>query len=594
MKGGSTNPRTGDFGRPLMSPSQCVKLEACERRWGFRYLEGLEETTGAAAELGTGGHRELELWNNLKLFPTSKAGRKASKFAPAPGLAEAEVPVRYDFDGVCWHGFIDLVYGWQFTPEAEHDPLTGGKPAGTPCELGETDTVVVHDWKFTGSLRNAKSPEELKIDPAACVYAYEAFLAGAKRVLGRWVYVEYSGSYGAKDVWFEFSLETVRAVVRELSAAAQRAYEYRALHKKKRLKVLDLSSNTDHCDAWRRKCDFYDRCQPKRRLGFGGKKMSTNKFTEDMAKRFPTGGDKKGPPPPPPAAGKAPPPPPAKKAGPPPPPAKKEILSAQDKADMASSREPGVPEKGFVNPNEAPDVASRSPEEAVKHQNIKLPPPPPPDDLDALEGDEDAVRKQLLAIGAAIEAFPANTRIRTPNLKVAIRAKRKELAAKGDKPNAEPEPTCAAAAQEPAHFTAEPEMLPETPSDDVSQEAASDDTDRAIAAAMDAVLGASDLHFVLHINCALVKATPLKHPTKTWRILSQEELVAYANGQLGCDWRFIDFKAAPELSACVREALESGAFGDPNVICVDTRTAAGAALVDMLSELAAVIVRGTT
>ena len=74
MKGSSSNPRTGDFGRPLCSASQAAKFDpvtGCWRRWGFVKLEGLKEETSANMQRGSDNHRECELFHKLKIFPKS-------------------------------------------------------------------------------------------------------------------------------------------------------------------------------------------------------------------------------------------------------------------------------------------------------------------------------------------------------------------------------------------------------------------------------------------------------------------------------------------------------------------------------------------
>lgn len=249
-------------GGDVMSASQFKKIDPsespCWRFYGFKYLERVREPMGEAAGKGDGHHFELEMWDKLRKLPTHAAPLKAMRYAAAPGIGETEVPIFYQYDGIWFVGFIDLVYDW------EGDVLELGKGIIRP--LGSTGHTVIHDWKFTGNIHGEHTldSESLLKDPAANMYAYEAFLGGAQRVSCRWVYTQFEGSHTSREAWAEFTLEGCKAVLNKMVAATRVAWQKRKAFKAGLLKVLEEPCQTTHCFAFRRPCAYKSVQDPTR------------------------------------------------------------------------------------------------------------------------------------------------------------------------------------------------------------------------------------------------------------------------------------------------------------------------------------------
>jgi hypothetical protein len=241
----------------LMSSSQFKMLLGCMRRWGFRHLDKKKEEMGEAAKMGDAYHYEMEMWCKVRRMPTTRPALAALRYAPAPGVAEAEVAIRYDHEGAGWIGFVDLCYNW----EGEL-----GIDKGKILPLAPDGHTVIHDWKFTGNLSNAMDEHELLTDVAANLYALEAYAGGARMVSCRWVYVQMKGSPTTREVWVEMPLQHVLDCLDKMSKRVVESNQLVKLHKKGELKVLDLETNTSHCFDFRRECIYKPECNPISRM----------------------------------------------------------------------------------------------------------------------------------------------------------------------------------------------------------------------------------------------------------------------------------------------------------------------------------------
>jgi hypothetical protein len=601
----------------LLSASQIQQLNGCLRRWLLHRIYGFREPQGAAAEQGTKHHEEMERWSKLGILPTSKPALAALKYAPAPGLAAVEVPCRFDTPSTPWGGFIDLAYDWDFTPCAfvvPWAPLCHGKPA----ELGTTGVTVIHDWKFTGNLRNAKTDEDLLKDPAANIYAYEAFLGGATRVLGRWVYVQMKGSPTTREVWFEFELEDVLRVLSKLDHDGEFAQVLYTIRPK-----ADITPhNTTQCYKFGQECihKTEGRCTPNDRFRFG--QDPGDKYMEDLAKfRAEMMGMYPGATPPAvstsvaatPSQPKTPPPLPAKKAPPLPPkkPSVTQILGQAGVEVVTLDPLAGLPTSTFVNPPEQPERAPASPEEAIVQQGIEPPKAPEADDLDALERDA------LKELGESLGAFPANTRMRAPGMRDAIRIRRKQLAsgapaaAEPDTFEAEKADTAARAAQARAEFE---QTLAELAIEPTQREVAAVEHPAGEPATGVVFTADKEIHVTTKATAptgtdvqgdlprAKIEAPPWTlfvncRPDNVSTCVTQAELVLRGNAMIKAesgaeDYRLIEFgKGAAYLGLAVKAALEEGDFGEFVGITIDTRTPEGSVLVTTLEALASLVVR---
>lgn len=554
MSRSSTTQRTGPYRLPLLSASQ-VKQTGCWRRWGFSRLEGRREPMGDAASRGTAHHAEMEAWSLHGILPTSKPALSALWFAPPKGLgAGIEVPVRFDTPHSPWIGYIDACFDWD---------------GENMKELGSTGWTVIQDYKFTGSLRNAKEAHELLEDEAANIYAYEAFLGGAERVSGRWVYVQMNGAASRKIVWFDFNREDVFNFVADLDATtAKEIQAHYSAHRSGDLKVLDLPYDTGQCYAFRQQCPFMSDCKPETKISLQGAAPMQD-FKDAILSGFPGGSV----------------PPPVKAAPKLPPKLPPKSLSA--------------PERGFVNPPEAPKVAASSPEHAAELQGIPKPAPAPtpafvfPSEVDPLDVMS---RDQLKAMAVSMGLVPENSRAREPVLRETIRA------ARGSEPTALP-PTAVPAAELDVDYEGiaadyaegmekyiKPAVVEPTPpkeADDVDYCGSIGFPDPSTEEEPETV-AVEPARFTLYINCA---------PTVNV-LLHMRDVLEHANAIIKKvhgvdDYRLVEYgKGAGCLCIAVRMMKEEGYFDRFPGLIVDSRTPEGLVLLETLSGMATEIVRG--
>lgn len=397
---GRSGQKTAHNRLPLWSASQHKQLTACQRRWAYNRVLKLPEPQGEKAARGSAMHRELELWNNIALPPTSREARGAMVAGPPPGMAESEVPVRFDMPGSNWLGYIDLVYSWD-------------EDNNSPLPLGDSDVCVIHDWKFTSSLRYALTAAELAEDVPANLYAYEAFQAGFSKVLCRWIYTKFD-SQTPKEVRTYIDRESCEALVRSLDKEAAEANSWRARILEGSMSVDELPRSTDSCFAFGQVCPRKGvECHPgTKSTPFAPRRIEMATFEENIAKTFGLGNL----PPLPPKAQPA--PKPELPALPPLP-----TMSMKLPSGVVQMKAEWVAEAGFVNPAQPIFPVADCPETAIANGNVHVPKVEKVDvgdDLDTKSKDE------LKAIAAEIGATHA-PKAREPGIIAAIRARRAEL-----------------------------------------------------------------------------------------------------------------------------------------------------------------------
>lgn len=162
-----------------VSPSQADTIELCERKWAYEKLEGLPRPPNEFAQVGLDVHAVLEQWQKTGgvIDLTTDIGKIIApglKFLPRPGTHITEHDFAFDTGRVTFHGRMDL--------------------------RGPADARVqtVWDHKTTGSFAWLKSPQVLRRDNQAVIYAKavleEAYWQGLvwgeslDRVELNWVY----------------------------------------------------------------------------------------------------------------------------------------------------------------------------------------------------------------------------------------------------------------------------------------------------------------------------------------------------------------------------------------------------------------------
>lgn len=192
----------GDVASPhTFSPSQVETYLACHRKWGFGRIAKVERIEGGAALLGSEVHAQLENYlagKGLDFTHPKDAGYIAAagvhlipspddvaKYPDQVGI-ETEFRFKSPATGFVWNGRKDL--------ELADSRLI---PDLVPPDSDPVPAVLDH--KSTGAIRWAKTPEDLRFDVQANIYAYA--LMTLRRVLVVdlvWVYYQTKGARAAK------------------------------------------------------------------------------------------------------------------------------------------------------------------------------------------------------------------------------------------------------------------------------------------------------------------------------------------------------------------------------------------------------------
>jgi hypothetical protein len=583
--------RTGHNGKTLWSSSQLkqrLALGGCDVRWGHNRLLKLEEPQGKNAGRGTEAHSECENWylfGKLPSTPHACAALLTVKASPrykstkkgwieAPHFVELEVPVRFDHGGQSFIGYVDMAYDWSF------EQVEGRNPWDRQCDpdvapLGSTGVTVIHDFKFSSSTNYAMTPEELEQDVAANIYAWEAFLGGAERVLCRWVYTAFDGQK-PKEVWCEMDRQAVQLRMDELAAIAADGSEKRQLFKDGKLNVLDLEKNFGQCHAYRQDCPFMGTCNPHRevqkiRMRRDTDMASFEEQAENVAgtepvKTLPTI----------PGAKKAPPPPPVKKAPPPPP-----VKSSPVDAAVAAAAKGPLTESGTFNAPGNPFPPSATPEQAAAAQGRgkvedlggvedddldyeeDRPAPVDNSDLEAL----DTAQLKLLATSMGLTFLP---RAKTASMiKLITEARAKGVPA--DRTVEDVATEAEELATEAEELATELEATPEVAAEIVQETPKKAEVRKG---------------FDLYSNCL-----PQGEAYHTLPSILQQLAANFEQATGVKDYRLVDFGKGPGLMAeSIADELESGRING-NVV-VDIRTHEGAAFVSTFERFARRVIRG--
>lgn len=223
----------------LLSASQIKLYRECPRKWGWKYIAGIETPPNPAALLGT----EVD---DTQLQPYLREGRpldfsRPSGYIAAAGMAylpqpmadHLEVQRRFQMPsptrGIQYQGYVDL---WM--------PL-GGMPGI------EGFTPAVCDFKTTSNFKYALTSELLGRDVQAQLYALWAMReTRAPEVDLVWIYFLTKGAHKARRVHLRVTGEHVAKQFSEIDLTAR---EIRGT--KSRVKdPLELEPRTEMCEAY--------------------------------------------------------------------------------------------------------------------------------------------------------------------------------------------------------------------------------------------------------------------------------------------------------------------------------------------------------
>lgn len=216
-----------------LSASQVQTFSDCQRKWAWRYVEGVEEPPSPAAELGRSVHAELEKYlSGGEIDFTTEIGYIAAaglEHLPKPGTPGLCVEQEFHFEGPSGHSYL------------------GYKDLEQPG--------AVTDHKTTSDLRWQKTPEDLQTDIQATLYAVDYFRKYPEDtcVELRWVYYQTKNAKKSaitrlrvhqEETWKRF-LE-IEQIAGQMEVASSK-------------RALDLPPNINHCSAYGG-CPHQGRC----------------------------------------------------------------------------------------------------------------------------------------------------------------------------------------------------------------------------------------------------------------------------------------------------------------------------------------------
>jgi len=129
-----------------ISPTQVKAWGECPRKWGFRYLDGIQSPQSAAAALGSEVHGLLESWLADGTEPPDTRAGKIAKAGlghlPDPGECDhVETQLLFDWGGMLFRGFVDVVW-----TGADGVPVVSDhKTSSDPKKWGLSTEALPHD-----------------------------------------------------------------------------------------------------------------------------------------------------------------------------------------------------------------------------------------------------------------------------------------------------------------------------------------------------------------------------------------------------------------------------------------------------------------
>lgn len=220
------------FIAPVYSASQITVFERCQAKWGWKYIDYVPDPSGPWAELGKKVHAHIERWLRDGTAPdtTCKAGEitmSALHLLPAPRTAVVEEEFALLIAGHRFRGFIDA-----YVPGC------------------------IYDHKTTGDLGRAKTPEQLRDDVQATLYAAVRLAAEkAESIELQWTYIRTRGSRKAVPVRLRVTRDEITPRLVRTCASVAAMTEIL----KSGTKTADLPKNLNACEDFGG-CPYAERC----------------------------------------------------------------------------------------------------------------------------------------------------------------------------------------------------------------------------------------------------------------------------------------------------------------------------------------------
>lgn len=237
------------------SASAIETFRMCQRKWAWAKIEKIAAPSNRFAALGTKVHGVLEAYLRHGVPPdlSTREGRIAAaglEYLPIPGTADIEDEFRLTTDVARYLGYKDMGY-W----------LTDVEIDG----LHFDELRVVGDHKTTSDLKWAKTPDVLRTDVQAILYAADELIRRPIEHVGLdWIYyVTQEGKERARRVRLVVHREHVeQEFVKIEETAAEIGHVQRTV-----TRALDLPPTVSACAAYGG-CPFEDHCNisPMERL----------------------------------------------------------------------------------------------------------------------------------------------------------------------------------------------------------------------------------------------------------------------------------------------------------------------------------------
>lgn len=206
---------------PLVSASQINKYRDCPRAWAWSYLAKIRQPQAAAAALGTEVD-DIQLQPYMRANkpldlsrPSGLIAQTALPFLPKPMTAGLEIQKHFLMasprGGYGYQGYMDMAL-----PDSKDMPGCAG---GVP---------LVSDFKTTKWWKFIKTPEDLKKDVQAQLYAMNALVeSGARAVDLVWLFMHTETPYKAKPIFLRVDADHVGEQFAAIDATAAEMYDVR-------------------------------------------------------------------------------------------------------------------------------------------------------------------------------------------------------------------------------------------------------------------------------------------------------------------------------------------------------------------------------
>jgi hypothetical protein len=232
------------------SASQIKRWKACQRAWGWDYIVEIPREEKAATELGKAVHAQLEsyLAGTGTFDFTTEVGYIAAsgiEHLPKPGTPGMQLETEFHFFGPSGNSYLGYI-------DVEIEP--------TKFTVGE-----IIDHKTTSDFRWRKTPEELREDEQAVLYAANFFRKYPDAVFVdlRWIYYLTRGSRRSSEIKVRVEQGQIfreflklEETMKEIAGARDRAA---GAEDKEAWVKEQLPPNVEHCSAFGG-CQHQGRC----------------------------------------------------------------------------------------------------------------------------------------------------------------------------------------------------------------------------------------------------------------------------------------------------------------------------------------------